>query len=228
MGIPAADALPVGPRATLAFRIVRALLTPLVRSVFKVEIEGREEIPDGPYVLVANHLNWLDPFLLLMAVPTEPRLHFLANPENLVKNRSHWWLIRQIRGYIPVDLKRHRDATLFHQVDRALELGAAVGIFPEAAYGPTEGGLQVGWKTGFAYFASRAEAPVVPVALSGTKDLWLRKRVRVIIGEPMPTAGRDPHQLAAEVRERLQALLPPDREPPGCKPLRKLLTRLLY
>ncbi len=228
MSIPPADLLPVGRRATPAFRIVRALLTPLVRAVFKVQIDGRRHIPDGPYVLVANHLNWLDPFLLLMAVPTEPRLHFLANPENLVKNRSHWWLIRQIRGYIPVDLKRHGDATLFRQVDRALELGGAVGIFPEAAYGPREGRLQEAWKTGFAYFATRSGTPVLPVALSGTKDLWLRKRVRVVIGDPIPTAGRDPHPLAAEVRERLQAMLPAYREGPGRKPLRKLLTRLLY
>jgi len=66
------------------------------------------------------------------------------------------------------------------------------------------------------------------VALSGTKDLWLRKRVRVVIGDPIPTAGRDPHPLAAEVRERLQAMLPAYREAPGRKPLRKLLTRLLY
>ena len=228
MAIPAADLLPVGPRATFAFRLVRALLTPLVLAVFDVRIEGRGHVPRGPYVLIANHLNWLDPFLLLLATPTEPRLHFLANPENLVKNRWHWWLIRQIRGYIPVDLKRHGDQALFHHVDRCLELGGAVAIFPEAAYGPVEGTLQDAWKTGFAFFATRAGAPVLPVALSGTKDLWLRQRVRVLIGDPIPSAGRDPHELAGAARERLQALLPPYLEPSGTKPLRRLLTRLLY
>jgi 1-acyl-sn-glycerol-3-phosphate acyltransferase len=227
MAIPAADLLPVGRKATFAFRLVRVLLTPIVRAVFDVHVEGGV-FGRGPYVVVANHLNWLDPFLLLMAMPTEPRLHFLANPENLVKNRWHWWLIRQIRGYIAVDLKRHADTALFHHVDRCLELGGAVGIFPEAAYGPAEGRLQETWKTGFAFFAAKAGAPVLPVALSGTKDLWLRKRVRVVIGEPMPTTGRDPHELARTVRARLAALIPPYREPAGRKPLRRLLTRLLY
>jgi len=226
--IPPADLLPVGRRATFAFRVVRALLAPLVLAVFDIRVEGRDEIPDGPYVLIANHLNWLDPFVLLLAVPTEPRLHFLANPENLVKNRWHWWLIRQIRGYIPVDLKRHSDHALFHHVDRCLELGGAVAIFPEAAYGPAEGILQDAWKTGFAFFATKAGAPVLPVALSGTKDLWLRKRVQLLIGEPIPSAAGDPHQLAREARERLQALLPPYRESAGRKPLRRALTRLLY
>lgn len=228
MGIPPADLLPVGPKATLAFRVIRAVLTPAVRGVFDIRVEGRRHVPRGPYVLIANHLNWLDPFVLLLAAPTEPRLHFLANPENLVKNRWHWWLIRQIRGYIPVDLKRHGDPALFRHVDRCLELGGAVAIFPEAAYGPAEGHLEETWKTGFAFFAAMAGAPVVPVALSGTKDLWLRKQVRVLIGEPLPTAGRDPHELARESRRRLEALLPPYAEPDGRKPLRRLLTRLLY
>jgi 1-acyl-sn-glycerol-3-phosphate acyltransferase len=228
MAIPPADLLPVGPRATFAFRLVRALLTPVVLVVFDVRVEGRERTPRGPYVLIANHLNWLDPFVLLLAMPTEPRLHFLANPENLVKNRWHWWVIRQIRGYIPVDLKRKGDQTLFHHVDRSLELGGAVAIFPEAAYGSTEGKLQETWKTGFAFFATKAGAPVLPVALSGTKDLWLRKRIRVVIDKPIASAGRDPHELAQEARTLLQALVPPYTEPAGPKPMRRLLTRLLY
>jgi len=228
MAIPPADLLSVGRQATFAFRLVRALLTPLVLAVFDVRIEGRERIPRGAYVLIANHLNWLDPFLLLLGMPTEPRLHFLANPENLVKNRWHWWLIRQIRGYIPVDLKRHGDQALFHHVDRCLELGGAVAIFPEAGYGPREGELQDSWKTGFAYFAVKAGAQVLPVALSGTKDLWLRKRVRVLIGESLATAGREPHEVAAAAREALRRLLPAYAERSGGKPLRKTLTRLLY
>jgi len=165
---------------------------------------------------------------VLLVFPPEPRLHFLADPENLVKNRWHWWLIRQVRGYIPVDLKRHSDTALFTHVDRCLELGGAVAIFPEAAYGPVEGELQETWKTGFAFFATKAGAPVLPVALSGTKDLWLRKRVRVVIGKPISALDRDPHEFARDARERLAALIPPYREPAGRKPLRRLLTRLLY
>jgi hypothetical protein len=50
----------------------------------------------------------------------------------------------------------------------------------------------------------------------------------VVIGDPIPTAGRDPHEVAAEARERLAAMLPRYQEPAGRKPLRRLLTRLLY
>jgi len=227
--IPPADVMPVQREATLGFRLARLVLGPLYRLLFRLRVSGRVNIPAGRhYVLISNHLNWLDPFTLLLAFPSEPRLHFLADPENLVKNRWHWWLIRQIRGYIPVDLKRHGDQALFHHVDRCLELGGAVAIFPEAAYGPREGELQDSWKTGFAYFAVKAGAQVLPVALSGTKDLWLRKRVRVLIGESLATAGREPHEVAAAAREALRRLLPAYAERSGGKPLRKTLTRLLY
>src|SRR5205814_1555750 len=81
----------------------------------------------------------------------------------------------------PVVRERHGDSALFKHVDRCLEVGGAVAIFPEANYGPAEGEL-LPFHKGFAHFAIKAGVPVVPVALSGTKDLWLRKKIRVVVG----------------------------------------------
>lgn len=227
-GIPAADALPVQRQATLGFRIARLTIGPLYRLLFRLRVDGRPVIPrHGPYVLISNHLNWLDPFTLLLAFPSEPRLHFLADPENLVKNRWHWWIIRQVGGYVPVDMRRHGDRLLFDQVRRALDTGAVVAIFPEAAYGPREGEL-LEFKKGFAHFAIGARVPVLPVGLSGTKDLWLRKRIEVRVGAPIATQGLGVEELVDLARSRLAALLPAYVEPPGWKPLRRRLTRLLY
>src|SRR5262249_17064994 len=146
--LPAADALPVQREATFGFRIARITIGPVYRLLFRLRVFGRENIPrDGPYVLISNHLNWPDsftfllPFPLLLAVPSEPRLHSLADPENLVKNRWQWWIVRKVGGYIPVDLKRHSDPLLFHQVRECLAKRAVVAIFPEAAYGLREGAL---------------------------------------------------------------------------------------
>jgi 1-acyl-sn-glycerol-3-phosphate acyltransferase len=227
-GIPAADALPVQREATIGFRIARLTIGPLYRLLFRLRVAGRERIPrDGPYVLVANHLNWLDPFTLLLGFPSEPRLHFLADPENLVKNRWHWWVIRQVGGYVPVDMRRHGDRLLFAQVRRALDARAVVAIFPEAAYGPREGEL-LAFKKGFAHFAIEAGVPLLPVALTGTLDLWLGKTIRLTIGAPIAAAGHDVDELVELTRTRLRELLPPYTEPPGWKPLRRRLTRLLY
>jgi 1-acyl-sn-glycerol-3-phosphate acyltransferase len=225
--LPKADALPVQREATPAFRVARAIAWPLFHAVFDIRLEGRARIPVGPYVAIANHLNWIDPWTLLLGFPTEPRLHFLANPANLVEHRVHWAVVKAVGGYIPVDLKRGAGPELFGHVDRCLDAGGVVVIFPEAAYGPTEGLLQRTFKAGFAHFAVKNGVPVLPVALSGTKDLWLRKRIRVLIGEPIPPGG-DVDALVERCRAELAALLPAYREPEGPKPLRKFLTRLLY
>ena len=82
------------------------------------------------------------------------------------------------------------------------------------------------FKKGFAHFAIKAGVPVVPVALSGTKDLWFRKPIRVVIGTTILPAGHDPASLTQAGFERITELMPPYSEPPGRKLLRPWLTHL--
>ena len=224
--LPAADLLPVSRRANIPYRLVRLIGVPLLRLLFRFEVQGRENIPrSGNYVVIANHLNWLDEFTLLYLFPVEPRLHFLADPTLLVTRKFQWWLVRTTGGYVPVVRERHGDRTLFRHVDRALELGGAVAIFPEGNYGTKEGDL-LPFHKGFAHFAIKAQVPVVPVALSGTKDLWFRKTVKVVIGKPIPTVGADPAALTDLAFQEMKQMLPAYVEPAGRKPLRKQLTNL--
>lgn len=226
--LPPADLLPVGPRATLAYRLIRLVGVPLVRLAFRFEVHGAESIPrrgDPNYIVIANHLNWPDEFTLLVLFPIEPRLHFLADPTLLVTRKVQWFLVRAAGGYVPVVKSHHGDTRLFHHVDRCLEIGGAVAIFPEGAYGPAEGDL-LPFHKGFAHFAIKAGVPVIPVGLSGTKDVWLRKTIKVFVGEPIPTAGQDPTELTELAYRRVRELVPPYAEPPGRKPLRHFLTHL--
>jgi 1-acyl-sn-glycerol-3-phosphate acyltransferase len=224
--LPPADLLPVSPKANLPYRIVRIVAIPLLYLCFRFKVEGLGNVPRGRnYVVIANHLNWLDEFALLMLLPVEPRLHFLANPTILVTRKLQWFLVRSTGGFVPVVQERHGDPTLFRHVDRCLEIGGSVAIFPEGNYGPAEGRL-LPFKKGFAHFAIKAQVPVVPVALSGTKDLWFRKRIRVVIGEPMQTAGQDPESLTAAAFQRITELMPAYQEQGGRKLLRRRLTNL--
>jgi 1-acyl-sn-glycerol-3-phosphate acyltransferase len=223
---PPADLLPVRRQATLAYRAVRLVGVPLLRLAFRFEVRGRENIPhSGNYVVIANHLNWLDEFAILLLFPVEPRIHFLADPTILVTRKVQWWIVRQTGGFVPVVRERHGDQALFRHVDRALEVGGAVAIFPEGNYGPKEGELMP-FKKGFAHFAIKAGVPVIPVALSGTKDLWLRKRIKVVIGEPIHPAGNTPESLTEAGHESVKKLMPSYRDEPGRKLLRKQLTNL--
>lgn len=210
----------------MPYRLVRIFSIPILRLLFRFDATGRENIPrHGNYVVIANHLNWLDEFTLLWLMPVEPRLHFLADPTILVTRRFQWWMVRATGGYVPVVRERHGDQVLFKHVDDALAIGGAVAIFPEGNYGPKEGEL-LPFHKGFAHFAIKAGVPVVPVALSGTKDLWFRKRIRVVVGKSLVTAGKDPAALTEEAFQALRAILPAYTEPAGTKLLRQKLTHL--
>jgi 1-acyl-sn-glycerol-3-phosphate acyltransferase len=226
--LPPADLLPVQRKATVAYRVARFLLVPIFRAVFRLRVEGRENLPrDGTYVAIANHLNWLDPFVLLYALPVVPRVHFLGNPEGLVTHRFQWRVVRSVGGYIAVDQSRHGDQTLYHYVDVCLQRGGAVGLFPEGHYGDREGAIQPFHK-GFAHFAIDNQVPVVPVALSGTQDLWLRKTITIIVGPPLPSQGKTVEQLVTESEAAMSTLLPAYTEPTrGRRLLQRRLTHLL-
>ncbi len=224
--LPPADLLPVRRKATLSYRAVRLVGVPLMRPVFRFDVTGKENIPrSGNYIVIANHLNWLDEFTILMLFPVEPRIHFLADPTILVTRKVQWFIVRHTGGFVPVVRERHGDQALFHHVDRALEVGGSVAIFPEGNYGPTEGGLMPFHK-GFAHFAIKANVPVIPIALSGTKDLWLRKRIKVVIGERMLPTGQTAESLTDAAYKRMKELMPAYHEEPGRKLLRRRLTHL--
>jgi 1-acyl-sn-glycerol-3-phosphate acyltransferase len=224
--LPPADLLPVRREATLAYRVVRLIGVPILRLVFRFDVQGKENIPrTGNYIVIANHLNWLDEFAILLLFPVEPRIHFLANPTILVTRKVQWFIVRHTGGFVPVVQERHGDQALFRHVDRALEIGGSVAIFPEGSYGPSEGEL-LPFKKGFAHFAIKAGVPVVPVALSGTKDLWFRKRIKVAIGEPIRPAGHTPESFTDAGYQAIKRLMPAYHEEPGRKLLQKRLTNL--
>jgi 1-acyl-sn-glycerol-3-phosphate acyltransferase len=222
---PPADLLPVQREATLAYRAIRLWAVPLLHALFRIRVEGRERIPDGPYVLIANHLNWLDSFAILATFPAEPRVHFLGDTTMLVTRKVQWALVKSVGGYIPVNRQARPDLVLFEHANRCLERGGVIAIYPEGHYGPTEGEISP-FKKGFAHFAVDNHVPVLPVALSGTQDLWLRKPIRLIIGPSIDSTGHTVETMVTAAEARMRELLPLYHDPGGAKLLRHRLTHL--
>jgi 1-acyl-sn-glycerol-3-phosphate acyltransferase len=223
--IPAADMLPVGRHATVVFRVVRFVARAVFHLLFRFDVTGRERIPNSAFVVIANHLGWMDAISLLLLFPPEPRIHFLADPTSMMRNRPLWMLVRATGGIVPVNRARHGDPRLFRHVDRCLKAGGAVALFPEGDFGPREGEL-LPFKKGFAHFAVENGVPVVPVGLAGMRELWLGKRLLVRIGEPIPTAMKTVDEVLDSGEKAVSALLPTYLEPAGAKPLRRWLTGL--
>lgn len=222
--IPAADMLPVGRHATFVFRLTRLVAEPLFHLMFRFEVTGRENMPNHAAVIIGNHLGWMDAISVLLVFPAEPRIHLLADPTSMMKNRPLWILVRAAGGIVPVD-RAGRRALLFRHVGRCLGLGGIVALFPEGDFGPREGVL-LPFKKGFAHFAVEAGVPVVPVGLAGMKDLWLGKRLFVNIGAPIDTTGKSVDEVLGLGEEAVARLLPAYVEPSGPKPLRRWLTGL--
>ena len=223
--IPSADMLPVGRRAQPLFRIVRAIAIPLFHAVFRFDVQGRENVPDTPYVLVANHLGWMDAISLMLLLPAEPRIHFLADPTSMMRNKPLWMLVRRAGGIVPVDRAQRDHAVLFAQVRKCLDSGGVVALFPEGEVGPAEGQL-LPFKRGFARFAVDGHVPVLPVGLSGMRELWVGKRLRLHAGKPLSTEGRSLDEVVRAGQEAVAALVPEYHDPGGRKPLRRWLTGL--
>lgn len=223
--IPAADMLPVGRRASAAFRVVRWIAQPVFHLMFRFDVKGRERIPDSAYVLICNHLGWMDAISLLLIFPPQPRIHYLADPTSMMRNRPLWALVRATGGIVPVDRAQKDNTLLFRHVARCLKAGGVVALFPEGDFGPREGEL-LPFKKGFAHFAVDAGVPVLPVAMAGMKEVWLGKRLSIRIGDPISTAGKTVDEVHTLGQQAVAALLPEYHEPAGRKPLRRWLTGL--
>jgi 1-acyl-sn-glycerol-3-phosphate acyltransferase len=223
--VPRADMLPVGRPARPLFRAVRAVAIPLFHVLFRFDVQGREHIPDSAYVLICNHLGWMDAISLLLLFPAEPRIYFLADPTSMMRNRPLWLLVRGAGGIVPVDRAQRDHAVLFAQVGKCLERGGVVALFPEGDFGPGEGRL-LPFKRGFARFAVDGRVPVLPVGMSGMRELWLGKRLHVRIGAPVASDGRTVDELVTLGQEAVAALLPEYHDPGRRKPLRRWLTGL--
>ena len=64
----------------------RTVSATVMKTYYRLELTGRENIPAGPAVYLFNHLSWLDPMLLLAVFPDRPRIHFYGPKEKDLKD----------------------------------------------------------------------------------------------------------------------------------------------
>lgn len=185
----------------------------LARLLLRVSVRGVEQAPaTGPLLVTMNHLGGADPFLCLAYLPR--RLVIAGKREVL-----DWPILGPLaRAYGMIPLRRGEPdrATLKLMLDR-LAGGAALLIAPEGRESHT-GALEAG-KTGAAFLALHAGAPILPVALTGTAwatvlPTWKRLRrpaITLTVGPPYHLPPGLPRRAAAdEIMRRLAALLPPE------------------
>lgn len=185
----------------------------------RIEASGREHVPPGEPLIVAGgpHRNWIDGFLLIVAMPPLPRLTFLASETA----DDLWWrglIVKMTGGFEPVSTTSALNREALAAAERVLARGDRLGIFPEGWHHLQAEQREIGeLRRGVAFIAQQSGRRVLPVALAGSKPLWRGKRLRIAIGPPLappaPSDRREAQEAWSEaLRATLQALLPP--EPP--------------
>ncbi len=200
-----------------------AIFGPLIKIVFRVRVEGLENVPPhGPYVVAYNHISKLEPPLLLAHWPVF--VEAVAGAD--VWHRSGQGLL--VTAYHAIPVKRGEyDRLVLDRIQAALDAGYPLAISPEGGRSHTPGMRRA--LPGVAYILDRAGSiPIVPVAFIGTSDEVLkaaftrklpRPHITMRIGPPFqlpPVDGKgEARRLARQhnadtVMLHIAALLPPE------------------
>ena len=179
--LPHTDQLPVPKEWVL--RLTRPLVRIGLRLGWRVKVHGARRIPSsGPVILAANHIGLLDGPAL---VAHTRRLTFAMVKREAFSGPVGQFLIHI--GQISLN-RREIDPQAIRRAVQVLRAGKILAVFPEGV----RAGGEVAWaKGGAAYLAMVSGAPIVPVAILGTREPGqhknqvprLRRPIHVVYGE---------------------------------------------
>lgn len=187
-------------------RVLRFFGLGLTRLIYRVTVTGVDQLPAGGFLLLPNHITWVDAIVLLLASPRPIR--FIVD-EGVYRNRFLHPALRAA-GCIPITPRKAKDA--MRDAAARIRAGEIVCLFPEGEL--SRSGSLLRLRRGYEIIARQAEAPVVPVWLD---RLWgsifsfkggrfftkwptsVPYRVMVAFGRPLSAGEAD----IATVREEL-------------------------
>jgi 1-acyl-sn-glycerol-3-phosphate acyltransferase len=240
-------------RASLMYRLARVVVRFVCFMVFRFRIatSGQEHVPAGGYLLVAAaHRGWMDPFVVMHAIPPEPRSWFLGSGPSTFTAPWREWLVKRIGGLLPVWRGGVGVDNHVASARAVLQSGAVFVQMPEGTVSGPPGKLGV-MRTGWAIIALRTEAPILPLAMAGTEELYVGRRMasrvlpvtsaRELAGLPSDAPLPEPdtreelllartmsEALAGRLGPVVEALYPATVDPPGHpRRFRRRLTWLL-
>jgi len=185
-----------------AYVVVRAIYS----FTYRISVIGKENIPDGPCVICANHSSLIDPLLLIFAFGRKNHLHIMAKIE-LFKIPVLSSALKKLE-MICVD-RNATDVSSIKDSLRYLKNGEKIAIFPEGTRVSSD--ETVAAKSGAVRLALKSGTPIIPVYIPRRKKVFGLNKIA--IGEPYfleKKAGRmSPEEynvLADEVMDRIKAL----------------------
>jgi 1-acyl-sn-glycerol-3-phosphate acyltransferase len=184
----------------------------------KLEVKGREKIPKDQAVLfMPNHQSLSDGPAIIKVLPPVlaiAKKEFFKMP---VLGRA-----MVLRGFIALDRKnRERAFQAVEEAAKSLKAGNSFVAFPEGTRSP-DGRLQT-FKKGVFVMAIKAETPIVPISISGSRQIMRKGEwsirpgtIRITFHDPVPTKGctmDDRAEIIERVRKAIISGLTPEEWP---------------
>ncbi|MEX1295212.1 MAG: lysophospholipid acyltransferase family protein [Candidatus Limnocylindrales bacterium] len=207
----------------IRYHAVRLFLKALCSAYVRTRVLGAERIPRrGAYIICFNHPSWLDPVFFAAFWPDRERDLYIFGPREAdmgsgVRNAIITWTRRG------VPFQPHA-ADVIDTTRRAVSVlatGACLAIAGEGRLSDHEGRI-LPLETGLAHFARLSKAPILPVAVIGTRWISFGSRVTLRVGDAVDPADyragkAGAAEMTEEVERRLQGLLEgvANRQPPG-------------
>ena len=147
-----------------AQRRARAVLGPVARRLWHIDMHGYERLPtDGPAILCPNHISFLDSAFLMLTVPRN--ISFVGKAEYMDSWKTKY--VFPAMGMIPIDRSGGDKAqSALDTAAGVLRRGELFGIFPEGTR--SRDGVLYKGRTGAARLALEIGCPIFPVGIVGT------------------------------------------------------------
>ena len=148
----------------LLFVLVAIILAPLLRLTMRIKTEGAEKLPKGGYVLVGNHLSYLDPLAFAYSVYLHMKRvpHYLAKA-SLFKVPILGFLLPKV-GQIPVFRGGKSNEEPLRAAKEFIKAGQVVVVFPEGTLTRDPELWPMRGKSGAIRMAAELGVPIVPAA----------------------------------------------------------------
>jgi 1-acyl-sn-glycerol-3-phosphate acyltransferase len=188
----------------------------LVRLLVRLRVEQRQKLlrpSAGPCVIACRHLSWIDPIVIIATLGPNRPVAFLAAREHIERRAALRRMLLWLGGIILVERGSNRQRDVLRAADAVLRSGVSLALFPEGKINKVHetGQVLLPLEPGAAVIARRAGVPILPMSLSGSTELHFRRRVVLVIGDPIsPGATRqDDPAITDQLYKTLLALTPP-------------------
>ncbi|MEN3290762.1 MAG: hypothetical protein V7642_15, partial [Burkholderiales bacterium] len=194
LALPAGAMVAAARQATAARHIARSAARAFVHlTALPLAVTRLQDLPAGPHVLLVNHASYLDAILLTAILPATPGYTYVAKHELPRPVRA---VLKRLGTIFVERFDAIHGITDLALMVAALERKENLVVFPEGTF-RREAGLRP-FHAGAFLAAARANVPVVPAGLRGTRavlraETWLPRRgpIEFEIGAVLMPTGRD-------------------------------------